>query len=54
MKEQIFQENEEDTQNQIKLQEPYKRDKYLGRPPRKILGTILVEDQRGTNGPENK
>ena len=28
------------------MQEPYKRDKYLGCPPRKILGSILEVDKR--------
>ena len=28
------------------MQEPNKRDKYLGNPPRKILGTILEVDKR--------
>ena len=31
-------------------------DKYLGHPPRKLLGTILKVDERrtSTNGPDNK
>ena len=32
-------ENEKATRNKTKLQDPYKRDKYLGYLPRKVLGT---------------
>ena len=42
--------------NQTLHQKSHQRDKYLGCPPRKILGTILEVDERRTplNGPENK
>ena len=43
------QEQEKAIQNETTLQEPYKRDKYMGCPPRKILGTIL-EKREMTHG----
>ena len=48
IKKRISQKDEKVTQNKIMSQEPYKRDKYLGCPPCKILGTILELDQRRT------
>ena len=41
-------ENQKAIWNQTIGQEPYKRDKYQNCPSRKILGTILEMDQRGT------
>ena len=37
----VPQENEKTTQNQTVLQKPHQRDKHLGCPPCKILGTIF-------------
>ena len=49
---------EADTVKHVKMKEKksHQRDKYLGCPSRKILGTILKVDQRrtSTNGPGNK
>ena len=44
----ISQENEKATRNQTILQEPNKRDKYLGCPPGKIFESILEVNQRRT------
>ena len=38
--------NQKATRDKTILQEPYQRDLYLGRLPRKIFGTILEVDQR--------
>ena len=40
----VSQKNQKITRDKILLQEPCQRDKYLGCPPRKILGTILEVD----------
>ena len=52
----IPQENQKTSRNQTTLQKSYQRDKYTGCPPRKIVGTILKVDQKGSliNGPKNK
>ena len=44
------------TQDQTTRQNSYQRDKHLGSPPRKIIGTILRKDPRRTvkNGPKYK
>ena len=43
-KKRIPQENEETIRNQTTWQKSHQRDKYLGCPLRKILGTILRMD----------
>ena len=52
MKENFFkrvsQKNQKISRDKTLLQEPYQRDKYLGSPLQKILGTILEVDQRRT------
>ena len=48
IKKRISQENEKTTWNQTILQEPYKRDKHLGYPLRKIFGTIFEMDEEKT------
>ena len=42
----VPQENVKATQTKLLAQEPYKRNRYLGCPPSKILGTIFEVDQR--------
>ena len=44
----VSQKNRKTTRNHAIYQEPYKRVKYLGSPPRKIFETILEVDQRRT------
>ena len=41
----VSQESEKTTRNQTTWQKSHQRDKYLGCPPRKILGMILKEDE---------
>ena len=55
-KTELSQENQKAIWDKTLSQEPYKRDRYLGYRPRKILVTILEVDQRNlqTNGPKNK
>ena len=52
----VSQENEKTTPNQTIWQKSHQRDKNLGCPTRKILGTILEVDEERTltNEPENK
>ena len=51
----IPQENEKITRNQTISQKSHQRNKYLGCPPRKVLGNILKVDKRtSTNEPENE
>ena len=60
MKEKIRKEypltNKKDSQNQDLQQKSLQRNKHLGCPPCKILGTILEMDEgrTSTNGPEDK
>ena len=44
----VSQKSQKITRDKTLLQEPCQRDKYLGCPPRKILGTILEVDKRIT------
>ena len=55
-KKRVSQTNEKDSQNQALLQKSHQRDKHLGSPPCKILGTIPKMDKgrTQTNGPKDK
>ena len=51
----VFQQSKETSRNQTVLLKFHQRDKYLGCPLCKILGTILEMNKgTSTNGPESK
>ena len=55
-KKRVSQKNVKTSQNKILLQKSHQKDKNLGNPPSKILGTILKMIKGGTqtNRPEDK